>query len=322
MAVRVFIGSLRDGYDEAVARAFGFLGDAGAIAPGARVCIKPNLTYPTFRPGVMTNPEAVEALLRYVTAFTPHVTICESDSGGYNPFSMDEVFRATGLDAIARRYGARVVNMSYEPSRDIAVRTAMRRLRVPLPTLLLDDTDLFITMPVPKIHMNTTVSIAVKNQWGVIQNPADRLKLHPYFKHVIYAVNKALPRSLALVDGRYGLTRSGPMRGDPVEWGWLMLATDLFYTDFIVARLMGFDPHRIRYLRYILRREGIHSLAGVETNVDPAEFARDGFYLERAWTDYPGLLTFNSRLLAYVGYESALAKPLHWLLYRFREPFY
>jgi uncharacterized protein (DUF362 family) len=322
MAVKVFIDSLRDGYDEVLARAFAFVGDGAAIAPGDRVCIKPNLTFPTFRPGVMTNPEAVEALLRYVTAITPHVTICESDSGGYNRFSMDEVFRATGLDEVARRYGARIVNMSYEPSREIAVRTGMRRLHVPLPTMLLDDTDLFITMPVPKVHMNTTVSIAVKNQWGVIQDPAVRLKLHPYFKHVIYAVNKALPRSLALVDGRYGLTRSGPLRGDPVDWQWLMLATDLFYTDFIVAQLMGFDPHRIGYLRYILRREGIRSLEGVETNTDPMEFSRDDFYLKREWTDYPGLFTFNSRLLAYVGYESALAKPLHWLLYRFREPFF
>jgi hypothetical protein len=34
------------------------------------------------------------------------------------------------------------------------------------------------------------------------------------------------------------------------------------------------------------------------------------------------VLTFNSRFLAYVGYESPLAKPLHWLLYLFREPFY
>lgn len=322
MAVKVFIDSLQDGYDEVIARAFAFIGEAGAIAPGDRVCIKPNLTFPTFQPGVMTNPEAVEALLRYLTAFTPHVTICESDSGGYNRFSMDEVFRATGLDVIARRYGARIVNMSYEPSRPITVRAGLRRLRVPLPTMLLDNTDVFITMPVPKVHMNTTVSLAVKNQWGVIQEPAVRLKLHPYFKHVIYAVNKALPRSLALVDGRYGLTRSGPLRGDAVEWQWMMLATDLFYADFIVAQLMGFDPHRIGYLRHILRQERIHSLDDVELNTDPMAFARDGFYLKREWTDYPGLFTFNSRLLAYLGYESALAKPLHWLLYRFRKPFF
>jgi hypothetical protein len=60
----------------------------------------------------------------------------------------------------------------------------------------------------------------------------------------------------------------------------------------------------------------------VRFNQEYRQFANAGFYLRRAWTDYPGVLTFNSRALAYLGYESPLAKPLHWLLYQFRQPFY
>ncbi len=41
-------------------------------------------------------------------------------------------------------------------------------LRVPRPRLLADETDLFISMPVPKVHVNTVLSGAIKNQWGVI----------------------------------------------------------------------------------------------------------------------------------------------------------
>jgi uncharacterized protein (DUF362 family) len=320
--VSVFIDSLQDGYDAVMQRGFDFMSDAVRIAPGDRVCIKPNLTYPTFRPGVMTNPEAVEALVRYLKNFTDRIVVCESDSGGYNPFSMDAVFQATGLADLPRRYGVRIVNMSQEPARSITVRTALRRLTVPLPTLLLDETDLFITMPVPKVHLNTVVSIAIKNQWGVIQNPAVRLKLHPYFKHVIYAIAKALPRTLCVVDGKYGLTRSGPMLGDPVDCQWLMMADDPFVTDYLVTEIMGLNPWRIGYLRYILGREQVPASRAIRSNVDHLAFRKQPFYLRRAWTDYPGLFTFKSRALAYVGYESALARPLHWLLYRFREPFY
>jgi uncharacterized protein (DUF362 family) len=319
---KAFIGSLTHGYGDILQAGFEFCGGTNVIGSGDRVCIKPNLTFPHFRKGVMTTPEAVEALIVFLKCYTDKITICESDSGGYNRFSMDEVFRATGIAEMARRYGVRVVNMSYEPSRNISVRAGLRKLSVPLPTLLLEGTDLFITVPVPKVHMNTVVSIAVKNQWGVIQEPATRLKLHPYFKEVIYQVNKSMPRSFAFVDAKYALTRSGPLRGDAVEWNWAMVTNSIFYADLIVTALMGLSVDRIPYLAYIFRKEEIRSLDEVTFNSDVAGFRRAALHLRREWTDYPGLLTFNSRLLAYIGYESALAKPLHWLLYRFREPFF
>jgi uncharacterized protein (DUF362 family) len=187
---------------------------------------------------------------------------------------------------------------------------------------LLEETDLFITVPVPKIHMNTKVSMSVKNQWGVIQSPALRLKLHPYFSRVVYLVNKALPKSISIIDGRYGLTRSGPMRGDVLELDWLLVADNLFAADFLCCHLMSIATSSISYLRRIFRWEGIRGLDQFTLNQDWRPFASDRFYLERAWTDYPGLFCFKSRAVAYVGYESPLAAGLHRLLYLFREPFY
>lgn len=271
----------------------------------------------------MTNPEAIEGMIQYLKYYTSHITICESDSGGYNRFSMDEVFRNTGLTEIARRYGVRVTNMSNEPSRPITVDYNHKKLSVPLPRFLLDNTDILITMPVPKIHMNTQVSLSVKNQWGVIQVPSERLKLHPYFWKVVYEVNKALPRLISVVDGRYGLTRSGPMKGDSVELNWLMVSDNVFAADYVCCILMGIDPMSVSYLRRIFLEERILSLENVTLNRDHTPFiAKSPFYLKRAWTDYPGLFTFNSRAIAYLGYQSPLAGLLHSLLYLFREPFY
>jgi len=320
--MNVFIESLRAGYGASIARGFDFLGPAGTIRTSDRIAIKPNLTFPTYRPGVMTSLDALTALVTYLKNFTDKITICESDSGGYNPFSMDEVFRNTGITEFANRMGVRIVNMSHSPSRLIRFRRHLRTMSVPLPTLLLDETDRFITMPVPKVHLNTIVSIGLKNQWGVIQEPALRLKMHPFFKEVIYQVNKALPKTVVVVDGKYGLTRSGPMRGDVLDLNWILISDNVYVTDRIVSELMGFDWRNIPYIRYALQREGIRSVDTVQFNCDYRAFRNENFYLVRRWTDYPGVLTFNSRTLAYVGYESPLAKPLHWLLYRFREPFY
>ncbi len=270
----------------------------------------------------MTTPALLEEVLKHLKEYTNRITIVESDSGGYNRFSMDEVFDRTGIRTSASRLGIGIVNLSHEPARPVPVETKLRRLSVPLPTLLLDHTDHFVTMPVPKIHMNTKVSAGIKNQWGVIQNPADRLKLHPYFKYVIHAVNKALPRPLTIVDGTFGLSRSGPLRGDAIALNWLMLSDNLYYGDYAVCELMGIASRKVPYLRYIFAKEGVRDLKTVEMNDDLDRFKGHRFHLNRAVTDYPGLLTFKSRVLAYVGYESPLAGPLHRLLYLFREPFF
>lgn len=321
-APRIFVIRLEQIYRPAIRDAFEWLGLGKSLKSGDRVAIKPNLTFPTFRKGVMTSPEALEAVILYLKQFTDRITVCESDSGGYNRFSMDEVFARTGIAEFARRHGVDVVNMSYLPSRPIRVRSGMRTLSVPLPRLLLDETDLFITMPVPKVHANATVSLSLKNQWGIIQQPKQRLKLHPYFEEVVYAINRALPRSITVFDGRYGLNRNGPMRGEEVELNWLLASDNLFVADGVVAEIIGFDWREIPHLRYALQKEGISSFDHIQCNTDYRSFKQHRFHLRREWTDYPGVFTFNSRMMAYLGYESPLAKPLHWLLYRFREPFY
>lgn len=61
----------------------------------------------------------------------------------------------------------------------------------------------------------------------------------------------------------------------------------------------------------------------IALNNDYSRFAsQNPFYPKRAWTDYPGLIAFNSRIVAYLGYHSPLSGMLHKLLYLFREPFY
>jgi uncharacterized protein (DUF362 family) len=319
----IFIERTIDDYSLLLARAFDWLGLSARLVPGTRVAIKPNLTFPSFRPGVMTNPAVLDALIRLLKDCSCQVTVVESDSGGYNRFSMDEVFTATGIRNLAQKFDVQLINLSSSVGRPMSITVRRRELSVPIPAFLLDSTDFLLTVPVPKVHLNTGVSLSVKNQWGIIQNPSDRLRLHPDFAEVIYAVNKAMPPIISIIDGKYGLTRSGPMEGDPVELNWVMVADDLFRADFLCCQLMGIDPFSVGYLRSAFRKEGIGDLSNVRLNRDPSEFVTSPpFFLRRKWTDYPGLWAFNSRFLAYVAYRSPLAGLLHRLLYLFRTPFY
>jgi uncharacterized protein (DUF362 family) len=58
---------------------------------------------------------------------------------------------------------------------------------------------------------------------GLHQEPAERLKLHPYFAEVIRGF-AAVAEAVLVIDGCYGLNRSGPMLGDAVELGWLLVS--------------------------------------------------------------------------------------------------
>jgi uncharacterized protein (DUF362 family) len=299
--------------------AAGFFRDVPA---GGRVFLKPNLTFPVYRPGVMTSFECLKAVVEILRERGFHVIIGEADSGGYNRFSMDEVFAKTGITELARATGAEVVNISFSESELIPVRASWRTLAVPLPRRLLHEVDAFISLPVPKIHMNTLVSLSLKNQWGCIQEPAERLKLHPYFAETIYEVCHRLPRPYAVVDGRFGLNGTGPMQGQPVELNWLIVANDLVASDRVCTRLMQVDEARVPHLQYFRRRGWWTDYTTIQLSQPLEPFLKEKFFLHRAWTDYPGLLCFNSAFLAWLGYRSPLAGFAHWLLYKFRKPFY
>jgi uncharacterized protein (DUF362 family) len=323
MTSRAYIGRLSSScYLDLMREGLDFVGAGQALNNQSRIFLKPNLTFPSYRPGVMTSIEAVEAAIVALKDYTPHIYVGDSDSGGYNPFSMHEVYRETGLVEFSKRYGVEVVNLSDLPRQAVPIRDGSRPLSVDLPILLTDEIDHLVTLPVPKIHMNTQVSLSYKNQWGCIPEPKDRLRLHPRFAEVIYAVNMAIHADFAIVDGRYGLNVSGPMLGEPIELDWLLVTNGIGAAARLCLELMQIPLGRVGHLQYAERRGSIPQRSEIKLNQELAPFMRARFYLRRHWTDYPGLLAFRSRPLAYLAYFSPAASLLHRLLYLFREPFY
>lgn len=299
---------------------FARFGEGLAVQP--RIFVKPNLTFPTYRPGVMTSPAAVEAALIALRERGCSVWLGDSDSGGYNRFSMDEVYAKTGIADFASRHGVQVVNLSRLERRSVEIVGGQRTLRLDLPRLLTDEIDMLVTMPVPKVHMNTQVSLTFKNQWGCIPENGDRLRLHPDFNNVVVAVNRAVKAGFAIVDGRFGLNRSGPLRGEEVRLGWVCVGNHIGAVARVVCELMGLRIESVPHLRHAARLGLVPSLDEITLNADLAGFRGPTFYLRREWTDLPGLLAFNSAALAYLAYFSPVSALLHRILYWFREPYY
>jgi uncharacterized protein (DUF362 family) len=320
---RIFLSALGDSYTEPVRQGLAFLDTHRIIQPSDTVFIKPNLTFPEFRAGVMTNLQCVESLVVALKDYTSKIIIGESDSGGYNPFDISLVQEKTGLKGLEKKYGITVLNLTKLPQRELVFEYRRREVKVPFPELLLDGADVLVSAAVPKIHMNTQVSMTLKNLWGCIPIPAARLRLHPFLERVLFEIAGRFNKTLAVIDGKYGLNRSGPMLGDAVRLDWLLLADNFYAADIACCHLMQVPPELV----YYLRDAGSASyrppaLAQLVFNTDWTGFRKDKFYLKRAWTDYPGLLAFRSPFLSYLAYFSPFADILHKLLYIFRKPFY
>lgn len=323
MKFLTFIGSLQSSdYYQIIKQGLEFTEFNKHVTTDTRIFIKPNLTYPTYKPGVMTNPKAIEAAILAVREYTPNIFIGDSDSGGYNRFSMDEVYKETGIVDFASKYNVQVVNLSRADRKTIHFQYMNQDFSLDLPYLLTDEIDLLITMPVPKIHNNTGVSLTFKNQWGCIPENKDRLRLHPYFKHVILEVNQAVKAKYAIIDGTYGLDINGPLRGKPIKLDWVLISNSLGAGARIALELMQVPLEKVSHLKYAASKSLIPEREDIILNTSTAPFLRGPFTLRRELTDYPGLMAFNHPALAYLAYFSPLADILHKLLYLVREPFY
>jgi uncharacterized protein (DUF362 family) len=70
--------------------------------------------------------------------------------GGYHAFNAEEAFEKHGIYELADRYGAEVVNVCRMKTETIKGKVGLKTVQVKLPSLLLNDIDVFITIPVPK----------------------------------------------------------------------------------------------------------------------------------------------------------------------------
>lgn len=311
---RVALSSIGPRLDDTIRDTLSRAGILGRLTTNSRVALKPNLTYPYHRPGITTSPAVIRETVRVLREYTAHIAIVETD-GGYGAWEATEAFAGHGLYDLQREFGTQIVNLNDEDREMITFRSGGRRHELPLPTRLLSRTDVFITMPVPKIHCMTGVSLAYKNQWGCVPDIM-RLRRHFVFHDAIVAIDRAL-KPAVLADGTYFLDRSGPMEGDPVAMNLIIAADSAGSFDRYVTELMGISWRHIKHLRRAAKAGDLpESLDEIECDVAPAAARTHVFKLHRTVRNYIALTGFKSRFLTWFGYESWFGRSvLHRILY-------
>lgn len=114
--------------------------------------------------GVLRNKALIRQTVKILREYTDRIAIVETD-GGCGAWQSEEAFAGHGMYELLGEFGVEIVNLNDEPSEMITFRSGRQTHGVPLPTRLLHEMDLFITMPVPKIHCMTGLTLSYKNQW-------------------------------------------------------------------------------------------------------------------------------------------------------------
>jgi uncharacterized protein (DUF362 family) len=315
MPFKVYVDSIAAlGLSGTLAAALDWIELRKILTPGARVFIKPNFTYPTYKEGITTSPPVIEETVKLITGFGGKITLVESN-GGNNSWLAEEAFAAHNLPYLRDKYGANIINLSNAPRERAETTIGGKQVRVELPSILLHESDLFVTLPVPKVHVMTRISYAFKNQWGCIPI-LTRFRYHPRFDYTVLAINKLLKTRIAIYDGTFFLDRTGPMEGDPVPMNLIIAANDPGAGDLVCCEIMGFHPSLINHLR-LAQKVGMMptNLNEVSLNKSLDQFKTHRFALQRTLKNYVQLIAFNSDLVVRMIANPVTAKPIRKVFY-------
>jgi uncharacterized protein (DUF362 family) len=274
------------------------------------VFVKPNFTFPRYKEGVTTNPELLKRLLEIVRDRCSNVFLGESD-GGNHSFKAEEAFTGHQMYEICKEGGVELVNLSNLPLKFVESEVQSKKVRVPLPKMLLEKVDCFISVPVLKVHVMTGVSLSLKNLWGCYPDTM-RCLHHQNLDRKLALMAKLLDPKITVIDGLYGLDGHGPMFGEPLRMDLMLMSNNVVVADTLGAMIMGVPLEKAKHIM-ITEKEGIGTtnLENIRINTDWKQYKRQ-FRLRKTLLDTASSILFHSDIAA----KLVMASPSTPLVYK------
>ncbi len=233
---------------EAVRNAVDMIGGIKKIVKkGDKVFIKPNLVAPlTKESGAITDPEITRAVIQLVReAGASQIRVGDAPFFFYKS---RRAFEVTGTEKVVEEEGAEVVYLDEDEYLEIESPKAKLMNTIKMPKTLLD-CDKFITVPKLKTHSMCRVSLAIKNQIGLLSPEEKQIYHRTDIHQKVVDVTLAATPDLAIIDGLVALEGQGPTYGNAVDTGIIIAGTDMVSVDAVASSIMGFEPQEIPHIR-------------------------------------------------------------------------
>jgi uncharacterized protein (DUF362 family) len=238
-------------------RLFDLSGATKVMDNGTTTILKDNITWHFPMPGANTTPWQLEGCIRALRQSGFDDLVCVQnqtvvtnafkgeDLNGYIP-----IFRHYNLPV---RYNFRKEDMQWVEYKPKAAMLALNQIYpegIRIPDYFIGKN--IVHLPTIKTHMYTTTTGAMKNAFGGL------LSKYRHYTHTwihetlvdLLAIQKEIhPGIFAVMDGTTAGDGAGPRMIHPISKNVILASSDQVAIDAVAARLMGFDPLSIKYIR-------------------------------------------------------------------------
>ncbi|WP_295155876.1 DUF362 domain-containing protein [uncultured Brachyspira sp.] len=213
-----------------------------------KVLLKPNLlAAETADRSVTTHPVVFEAVVSILQE--KNALVSYGDSPGIGKGS--SVALKAGIDEVANRMNVKYadfeepIGVSYEKGIQEKSFTISKPIQ---------EADVIISLPKLKSHALTTMTGAVKNQFGCIpgfRKAEYHLKLPDFedFSTMLLDLNKLINPKLYIMDAVLAMEGNGPRNGTPKKVNALIVSADAVALDYAASQIISFDYNTIPTLK-------------------------------------------------------------------------
>lgn len=231
--------------------------------------LKPNIVIPA-KPGsaIVTHPAITEAVINVLRDYGfENIVIGEGSGVGVDVVS---AFEVSGYRRLAMKMGVELVNLN--KAERVEIKWKYGTLKIPK---IIMDADVYINLPKMKTHGQTVVTLAMKNQKGIL-SCADKQRFHKLGLHdPVVELARVIQPDLNIVDGVVGMEGEGPLNGKKKKVGVLVIGGNLLEVDMVCCGVMGIGWESVD-----------HIIGGVDHNIGPDKPSLVGVGVEEVKTDF------------------------------------
>ena len=241
--------------------------------------IKPNIVDALSpRSAVIVDPKVVKALIECLKERGVQEIIIGEGTGFFTKQEhFENVIKATKYDKIEKEFGLKILNLEYQER----IKIPWKYGELSLPKLAFDEGIEYINVPKMKTHSLTTVTLALKNQKGLLSLGMKRTFHKQALHDMILELGKVVKPDLVIMDAITALEGTGPTENPQTavkKMGLILGAIGEnanVEMDNVAATVMGFDINDIRHITSMK-----FNLVGIPIEEVKSEFVKPKEFVE------------------------------------------
>lgn len=241
---------------------------------GGRIVLKPNIVDHYAAHPVNTNPVLIATAVAVFRHYGAAEVIVAEGPGHRRDTEM--LLELSGVGEALRQEKAPFIDLNLDAISPIPLAANYTQLgRMFFPNTILG-ADLVVSLPKLKTHHWSGVTLSMKNMFGIVPGvkygwPKNLLHWRGIAESIV-DINTTIQPGFAIVDGVEGMEGDGPLHGDVINSGVIVMGNNLTAVDATAARIMGVYPENIDYLMYMMAAFGgtinEHRIQQIGENLD------------------------------------------------------